>query len=43
MVIQGDPRGDHYGPIAIGKVDSRCEDNCKRLAQRFVNLLKKAV
>jgi NAD(P)H dehydrogenase (quinone) len=43
MVIQGDPRGDHYGPIAIGKVDKRCEDNCKRLAERFVELMKKVV
>jgi NAD(P)H dehydrogenase (quinone) len=41
MVIQGDPKGDHYGPVAIGRVDERCEDNCKRLAERFVNLLKK--
>lgn len=40
MVIQGDPRGDYYGPVAIGKVDKRCEDNCKRMAQRFVALLK---
>ena len=42
MIIQGDPQGDHYGPIAIAKVDSRCEDNCKRLAERFTKLLKKA-
>ena len=41
MVIQGDPRGDHYGPVAIAKVDARCQDNCKRLAERFVGLLKK--
>jgi NAD(P)H dehydrogenase (quinone) len=41
MIIQGDPRGDHYGPVAIQDVDKRCEDNCKRLATRFVNLLKK--
>jgi NAD(P)H dehydrogenase (quinone) len=41
MVIQGDPRGDHYGPVAIGKVDKRCEDNCRRMAQRFAELLQK--
>lgn len=40
MIIQGDPKGDHYGPVAIGRVDKRCEDNCKRLAQRFAKLLK---
>lgn len=41
MIVQGDPRGDHYGPVAIGKVDKRCEDNCVRLVERFVKLLKK--
>ncbi len=41
MVIQGDPQGDHYGPVAVGKVDSRCEDNCRRLSQRLVKLLKR--
>jgi NAD(P)H dehydrogenase (quinone) len=41
MVIQGDPKGDHYGPVAIGGIDKRCEDNCKRMASRFAELLKK--
>ena len=41
MVVQGDFQGDHYGPVAIGKVDDRCEDNCVRYAKRFVELLKK--
>ena len=40
MIIQGDPKGDHYGPVAVGSVDKRCEDNCKRFAKRFVELLK---
>lgn len=40
MVIQGDHKGDHYGPVAVGKIDSRTQDNCQRLAQRFVKLLK---
>jgi len=40
MIIQGDFKGDHYGPVAIGKVDERCEDNCRRSAQRFCKLLK---
>ncbi|MCP4653335.1 MAG: flavodoxin family protein [Candidatus Omnitrophica bacterium] len=40
MIIQGDPRGDHYGPVAVGKVDDRCQDNCKRLAARFLILMK---
>lgn len=41
MVIQGDPQGDHYGPVAIAKVDQRCENNCLRFAERFAELLKK--
>ena len=41
MVIQGNCKGDHYGPVAIGKVDARCEDNCRRSTQRFIKLLKK--
>jgi NAD(P)H dehydrogenase (quinone) len=41
MVIMGDPKGDHYGPVAIGKVDQRCKDNCKRMVDRFVRLLNK--
>jgi len=41
MIIQGDPKGDHYGPIAISGVDERAEGNCKRFAQRFISLLKK--
>lgn len=41
MIIQGDFKGDHYGPVAVGKVDSRTEENCQRLAQRFCKLLKK--
>ena len=41
MIVQGDFRGDHYGPVAIGGVDKRCNDNCTRFADRFVNLLKR--
>lgn len=41
MVIQGDFKGDHYGPVAIGKIDKRCEDNCRRMALRFIELMRK--
>ncbi|MDD4182705.1 MAG: flavodoxin domain-containing protein [Candidatus Omnitrophica bacterium] len=41
MIIQGDFKGDHYGPVAIGKIDKRCEDNCRRMALRFIELLRK--
>jgi NAD(P)H dehydrogenase (quinone) len=41
MVIQGDHKGDHYGPVAVGSVDKRCEENCRRMAQRFAKLLSR--
>jgi len=41
FIIQGDPKGSHYGPVAIGAPDSRAKEECERLAERFTNLLKK--
>ncbi|MBN2120724.1 MAG: flavodoxin domain-containing protein [Candidatus Omnitrophica bacterium] len=41
MIIQGDPKGDHYGPVAIGEVDKRAQTNCIRFAKRFAQLLKR--
>ncbi|MDP2939697.1 MAG: NAD(P)H-dependent oxidoreductase [Candidatus Omnitrophota bacterium] len=41
MIIQGDPKGDHYGPVSIGKPEARATKECQRLAQRFASLLKK--
>lgn len=41
MIIQGDPKGDHYGPVAIKKVDERSESNCLKYGQRTANLVKK--
>jgi len=43
MIVQGDPQGDHYGPVAVSGVDERCNNNCVRFAARFVDLLKKIV
>ncbi|MDP3142368.1 MAG: flavodoxin domain-containing protein [Candidatus Omnitrophota bacterium] len=40
MIIQGDPQGDHYGPVAIGKPDARVDKQCQRLGKRFARLLK---
>ena len=28
MIIQGDPQGDHYGPVAIGSPDARRTKEC---------------
>jgi NAD(P)H dehydrogenase (quinone) len=42
MVVQGSPKGDHYGPVAIGKVDDRARtearDHGKMLAELAVKL-----
>jgi NAD(P)H dehydrogenase (quinone) len=43
MIIQGDPKGDHYGPVVIGRMDARAQDNCERFARRFAALLKKVI
>lgn len=41
MIIQGDPQGDHYGPVAIGSVDERSRQECLRLGSRVAKLVKK--
>jgi len=41
MIIQGDPQGDHYGPVAIGAPDARATKECVRLGSRVAKLAKK--
>jgi NAD(P)H dehydrogenase (quinone) len=41
MIIQGDPSGDHYGPVSIGAPDSRATKQCIRLGSRVAKLVKK--
>ena len=41
MVVQGDPQGDHYGPVSIGKPDDRVRQQCQRRGQRIAELTKK--
>jgi len=41
MIIQGDPQGDHYGPVAIGKPDPRSLAECKRFGIRIAQLAKR--
>jgi NAD(P)H dehydrogenase (quinone) len=41
MIVQGDPRGDHYGPVSIGKPDQRVMKQCTRRGQRIAELTKK--
>lgn len=40
-VVQGDPQGDHYGPVSIGKPDTRVEKQCIRRGRRIAELTKK--
>lgn len=41
MVVQGDPQGDHYGPVSIGKPDERVMNQCARRGQRIAELTLK--
>ena len=41
MIVQGDPQGDHYGPVSIGKPDKRVQQQCQRRGQRIAALPKK--
>jgi NAD(P)H dehydrogenase (quinone) len=41
MIVQGDPQGDHYGPVSIGKPDERVKKQCARRGQRVAELTKK--
>jgi len=43
MVVQGDPQGDHYGPVSVGKPDQRVRQQCVRRGQRIAELTKKLV
>jgi len=41
MIVQGEPAGDHYGPVAIGAPDERALKCCERLGKNIANLVKK--
>jgi len=41
MVIQGEHRGDHYGPAAVGRPDDRSVKSCERYAANLAALTKK--
>jgi NAD(P)H dehydrogenase (quinone) len=41
MIVQGDPQGDHYGPVSIGKPDDRVTDQCQRRGRRIAELTKR--
>ncbi|MHC4984100.1 MAG: flavodoxin family protein [Planctomycetota bacterium] len=41
MVIQGTPKGDHYGPVAVGTPDERADSQCRDLGRRVAELAQK--
>lgn len=41
MILQGDPQGDHYGPVSIGKPDDRVTKQCQRRGKRIAELTLK--
>lgn len=41
MIVQGDPKGDHYGPVSIGSPDERSQKQCVRYGERMAKLVKK--
>jgi len=41
MVVQGIPKGDHYGPVSIGAPDDRATRQCRLLGQRVGALVTK--
>ncbi|MHC4624089.1 MAG: flavodoxin family protein [Planctomycetota bacterium] len=40
MIVHGDPQGDHYGPVSIGRPDQRVKQQCRRRAERIAQLTK---
>jgi len=41
MIVQGTPRGDHYGPVAINEPDERSKKLCVEYGQRIARLVLK--
>ncbi len=41
MVVLGSEHGDHYGPVAVGRPDTRSLKSCDRYGQRLAGLIKK--
>lgn len=41
MIVQGEPIGDHYGPVGINNPDERALKGCKKLGQNVANLVKR--
>jgi NAD(P)H dehydrogenase (quinone) len=40
MIVKGTSKGDHYGPVSIGKPDSRVEKQCRDYGRMIAKLVK---
>ncbi|HSV32033.1 MAG TPA: flavodoxin domain-containing protein [Atribacteraceae bacterium] len=40
MVVKGISKGSHYGPVAVGSVDTRAEEECITYARELARLTK---
>ena len=38
MIVKGDPKGDHYGPVAVGAPDARARGECLRMGEAVARL-----
>lgn len=41
IVVKGDPRGNHYGPVAIGAPDDAAQAECRRWGKKLAELTLK--
>lgn len=41
MIVQGNPKGDHYGPVSIGEPDDRASSQCQELGANIALLTRK--
>lgn len=41
MIVKGTSKGDHYGPVSIGKPDARVEKQCRDYGKMIASLVKK--
>ena len=41
MIVKGDPKGSHYGPVAVVSPDLLAQEECQRYGKRMAELTKK--
>ena len=41
MIVKGDPKGSHYGPVALGMPDTRAEEECITYGRSMARLTKR--